>query len=191
MPFAIRHSPCSQRPIDAFVWLIALSALGCTGSAADDESSGGPSQPACSPDDEARKTDPANCGGCGIACGAGDRCVDGICQCVTSRSVSFQAEVEPILAAACSAAACHGGVRPKENLSLVTGQAYAQLVNVASSQCGGQRVVPSSPSSSYLMQKLLNVDVCMGTQMPKVGESLPAGDLDTISSWICSGAPNN
>jgi hypothetical protein len=67
------------------------------------------------------------------------------------------------------------------------------LVDVTASQCGGKRklVVPGSPSSSYLMQKLLDVDVCTGTQMPKAGQSLPAAQLDAISSWICAGAPNN
>jgi hypothetical protein len=41
------------------------------------------------------------------------------------------------------------------------------------------------------MQKLLNIDTCTGSQMPKAGQSLPKADLEAISSWICSGAPNN
>lgn len=139
------------------------------------------------------KADAANCGGCGVACGAGEGCVDGACQCVVSATVSFKADVEPILDGACTAAGCHTGARPKESLALDTGTAYAELVNVATSQCGGKRklVVPGSPSSSYLMQKLLKIDVCTGTQMPKAGQFLPAADLDVISSWICSGAPDN
>jgi hypothetical protein len=138
-------------------------------------------------------TDANNCGACGVACGPGDNCVAGACQCAMSSSVSFKSDVEPILDAACSAAGCHSGARPKEGLSLDTGSVYAELVNVATQQCGGKRklVVPGSPSSSYLMQKLLNVDVCIGTQMPKAGQSLPAANLDIISSWICSGAPDN
>lgn len=84
-------------------------------------------------------------------------------------------------------------MRPKENLSLDAGVSYAELVNVATSECSGKRklVVPGSPGASYLMQKLLNVDVCTGSQMPKAGQSLPKAQLDQISSWICSGAPNN
>lgn len=72
-------------------------------------------------------------------------------------------------------------------------KAYAELVNVASSQCSDKRllVVPGSPATSYLMQKLLNVNLCSGSQMPKSGQSLPAAQLDKISGWICSGAPNN
>jgi hypothetical protein len=137
--------------------------------------------------------DIANCGGCGMACGAGEGCVNGACQCVTSASVSFKADVEPILGGGCGAAGCHSGARPKEGLTLVTGSAYSNLVGVATTQCNGtrKRVVPGSPSSSYLMQKLLKIDVCTGTQMPKANQTLPAADLDKISSWICSGAPNN
>ena len=47
-----------------------------------------------------------------------------------------------------------------------------RLRRVSTSQCGGSRklVVPASPS--YLLQKLLNVGVCTGTQMPKAGQTL-------------------
>jgi len=139
------------------------------------------------------KTDAANCGQCGVACGAGEACVAGACQCSGSGSVSFKNDVAPVLAGACTAAGCHAGMKPKEDLALDATKAYAELVNVTASQCGGKRklVAPGSPSSSYLLQKLLNVDVCTGTQMPKAGQSLPQKQLDAISSWICSGAPNN
>jgi hypothetical protein len=139
------------------------------------------------------QSDPRNCGDCGKACGAGEACVGGACQCEASVSVSFKADIAPVLDSACTSAGCHTGARPKEGLSLEVSAAYADLVGVTASQCGGKRklVVPGSPSSSYLMQKLLNVDVCSGTQMPKAGQSLPAAQLDAISSWICAGAPNN
>ena len=52
-------------------------------------------------------------------------------------------------------------------------------------------VDPGSPSTSYLMQKLLGTDICTGTQMPKAGASLPSGDIDLIAAWICVGAPDN
>jgi hypothetical protein len=138
------------------------------------------------------KTDAANCGGCGMKCGAGEACVSGACQC-TGSSASFKNDVAPILAGACTAAGCHAGMKPKENLSLEATKSYGELVNVATSECGGSRklVAPGSPASSYLMQKLLGVDICTGTQMPKAGSSLPQKQLDTISGWICSGAQNN
>jgi hypothetical protein len=138
-------------------------------------------------------SDHANCGGCAQACGAGEACVAGSCQCAASGAVSFKADVAPILDQACTSAGCHTGARPKEALGLAPNEAYAELVNVAASQCGGERklVVPGSPSTSYLMQKLLDIDVCTGSQMPKAGRSLPKAGLDAICGWICSGAPNN
>jgi hypothetical protein len=137
--------------------------------------------------------DAENCGACGQACGAGEACSAGACRCAASSSVSFKADVAPILDGACTSAGCHTGVRPKEGLGLDASDAYAELVNVATAQCGGKRklVVPGSPSTSYLMHKLLNIDVCTGSQMPKAGQSLPQTDLDAISGWICAGAPNN
>jgi hypothetical protein len=139
------------------------------------------------------ESDPQNCGGCGQRCGAGESCVAGSCGCTVTAPVSFRSDVEPILDRGCTAAGCHTGMRPKEDLALDTGKAYAELVGVATKQCGGQRqlVVPGNPSTSYLMQKLLNVDICMGSQMPKAGQSLPAADLEVISNWICAGAPND
>jgi hypothetical protein len=139
------------------------------------------------------ETDANNCGACGTKCGAGEACVNGACQCAASGSVSFKSDVAPILSGACTAAGCHSGNKPKENLALDVTKSYPELVNVATSECGGSRklVVPGSPASSYLMQKLLGVSMCTGTQMPKAGQSLPQKQLDLVSGWICSGAPNN
>jgi hypothetical protein len=41
------------------------------------------------------------------------------------------------------------------------------------------------------MDKLLGANLCSGSQMPKAGQSLPAGDLAKISDWICQGAKQN
>jgi hypothetical protein len=139
------------------------------------------------------KSDAKNCGSCGNACGPAEACVAGACACSAGAAVSFKNDVAPILQSACTAAGCHSGVKPKENLSLEAAKSYAALVNVATSQCSGarKRVVPGSPGSSYLLQKLLGVNPCTGTQMPKAGQTLPQAQLDKISGWVCSGAPNN
>jgi hypothetical protein len=84
-------------------------------------------------------------------------------------------------------------MRPKEDLSLDPGKAYAELVGVATSECGGARtlVTPGDAGQSYVMQKLLGSNLCTGSQMPKAGQSLPANQLALISDWICQGAKNN
>jgi hypothetical protein len=53
------------------------------------------------------------------------------------------------------------------------------------------RVTPSAVPQSYLMNKLLGINICSGTQMPKTGGALSSSDINTISSWICEGAPKN
>lgn len=137
-------------------------------------------------------SDKNNCGGCGKACGSGESCNAGTCAC-TMGTYSFSNDIQRIFDSSCSLAGCHSGLRPAENLNLSAGASYSALVNVNSGQCtnGRKRVAPGSPSTSYLMDKLLGRNLCFGTQMPKKGASLAQSQIDMISAWICSGAPNN
>lgn len=137
------------------------------------------------------ESDPANCGGCGNVCAAGQACAGGACTC-GSASVSFSADVQPIFTASCSQNGCHKGANAQQDLDLTAGNAYQGLVGVAAQQCndGRKRVLPGQPSQSYLMDKIMDVDLCGGTQMPKL-MMLPATQLEAIANWICQGAPNN
>ena len=137
------------------------------------------------------QTDTSNCGACGSSCAVGQTCVAGACTC-GSASVSFAAAVQPIFTASCAQAGCHKGIAAQQGLDLSAGKAYANLVNVAAAQCSDQRkrVLPGQPSQSYLIDKLMNVDICSGTRMPKTSP-LPAAQINTIAGWICEGAPNN
>jgi hypothetical protein len=137
------------------------------------------------------QTDPENCGSCGKGCAPGQTCVMGACTCAMV-SVSFSSSVQPIFTENCTKASCHRGASPQEDLDLSAGNSYDDLVDVPSSQCmdGRKRVLPGDPSESYLMDKILGVDLCSGTKMPKV-DTLPPSDIAIISKWICSGAPDN
>ncbi len=138
------------------------------------------------------QTDGQNCGMCGTSCGPGSTCSSGQCQC-GSTSISFASDVQPIFTAACTAAGCHSGTKPKENLSLVAGKAYDELVGVTSAECSGGRklVTAADVRQSYLVDKLLGTNLCSGSQMPKAGQSLSAADLAKVSDWICQGAKRN
>jgi hypothetical protein len=100
--------------------------------------------------------------------------------------------VQPIFTAKCASNGCHGGSAPAQWLNLSAGHSYNKLVNVPASECsnGRMRVLPGQPSQSYLIEKLMGVSLCSGTQMP-VGGSLSSAKIQTIANWICEGAPNN
>jgi hypothetical protein len=120
-------------------------------------------------------------------------CSAGRCACKSAGTVSFARDIQAIFSRSCATRGCHAGLRPQAGLNLSQGAAYAEIVGVASEQCGASRVrvAPGDPAASYLVDKLLGVDLCFGTQMPKAGVSLPQADLDAIGSWVCSGAANN
>ena len=134
--------------------------------------------------------DAANCSACGKACPSGQICSASACSC--GASVSFAGAVQPVFTASCAINGCHSGVAPKASLNLGSGKSYAQLVNVPANACSSKiRVVPANVDLSYLMNKLNGVGMCSGTQMPKIGTSLPQAQFGSIQGWICNGAPNN
>lgn len=144
-------------------------------------------------------TSATNCGSCGNACGSGKVCVNKVCSCGTT-SATLSAIQSQIFTPSCATQNCHVSTKvgpnkviaPQAGLDLAAGNAFGSLVNVASSTCGGKmRVAPGDVASSYLMNKLTGVGMCSGSQMPKVGTSLPAAELDMVRSWICNGAAND
>ncbi len=137
------------------------------------------------------QTNPQYCGSCSNACAMGSACTDGSCGC-PGDGVSFAAEVQPILTNRCTGMGCHSPPTNAADLDLSAGSAWAELVDVPSSQCNNRMLVePGQPGASYLMNKIQNVDLCFGTKMPKVGGSLDPAQIATISEWICRGAAND
>jgi hypothetical protein len=138
------------------------------------------------------QTDPQNCGMCGHHCAPGQTCAAGVCTCGMS-SVAY-ADVQTILEQRCATYGCHSGALPKEGLDLSPGTMFDETVNVAANQCGTPRmlVLPGKPDQSYLINKLLGVDMCgpFAKRMPPAA-ALPMTDIQTISDWICGGALKN
>jgi hypothetical protein len=110
----------------------------------------------------------------------------------TGGPVSFAADIEPLLDGTCARPGCHTGVVPAQGLDLSSGSAYASLVAVPASQCsdGRVRVAPGDPDASYLVDKLLGVDLCAGTLMPK-GAPLTPAQIQIIRDWVAAGASEN
>jgi hypothetical protein len=114
--------------------------------------------------------------------------------------VSLANDVQPIFTSSCALSGCHDGIKHEEQLNLSKGASYGSLVNVDVNKCQQQpplkRVVPSNVAASYLINKLTGVGMCPGEkQMPLDGnghsQPLPQSQIDTITAWVCEGAPNN
>ena len=108
------------------------------------------------------------------------------------------ASVEYITAQSCVASGCHGSSLPQfDDLDLRPGHVIAATVNVRATEgCGGVRVVPGDPQSSYLYQKVATTTPCSPTGagylgMPRCEDGtcpLPSCQIEVIRRWIAAGA---
>jgi hypothetical protein len=133
-------------------------------------------------------TSSLHCGGCDQPCPVGSTCEDAACAC-PGPAVSYANDIEPLFAADCTGMGCHGAPVPQEQLDLRAGSGYDDLVEVTASQCDRLRVAPGQPEASYLLDKLLGVDMCLGTRMPKAATPYSADRIELVTAWICQGAP--
>ncbi|WP_437687949.1 hypothetical protein [Sorangium sp. So ce176] len=127
-------------------------------------------------------------GGAGGTGGGGAPPADPAC----GPDTATYAQVRPILDS-CANQYCHGSpTAPSGGLDLRLDTAVGSLVNQSASSCSTEHalVVPFMPSSSYLLNKLNDVDLCDPdeSKMPP-GGSLSDAELKTITDWICAGAP--
>jgi hypothetical protein len=102
---------------------------------------------------------------------------------------SIYAEIEAkVLAVSCTFSSCHGATTPREDLSLVPGVAYDQIVDKPSKEIPTRmRVKPGDPEGSYLYEKLTKAKPAVGERMPP-GQPLGDNALRAIRQWIADGA---
>lgn len=110
--------------------------------------------------------------------------------------ISFANDIQRIFTASCAFTnGCHAGAFPPEGLNLAAGQAYSNIVNVASSQLSSMdRITPGEPEDSYLIHKIQGSQGTVGgtgNRMPLTGCCLPQAKIDTIRAWVEAGAENN
>lgn len=92
-----------------------------------------------------------------------------------------------VLTPDCATSGCHAGASPAASLNLEAANSYTMLVGVASTQATSlQRVNPTDPNNSYLIQKLEGTAMT-GQQMPP-GSVMAQADIDVIRQWISAGA---
>jgi hypothetical protein len=131
---------------------------------------------------------------CADGCPPGMVCEGDVCVCDTT-PVSYANDIAPRFTTGCGPG-CHvysNAASGSAGLNLAIVHSYDELVGVTAFQCrdGRVRVVPGDPGSSYLMQKMLGVDMCSGVRMPKGRQMWSAADLAMLGRWICQGAQDN
>ncbi|MSP61456.1 MAG: hypothetical protein EXR72_14135 [Myxococcales bacterium] len=113
----------------------------------------------------------------------------------------FSEVKQNVFKVSCNFTSCHNAGSHKGMLDLET-DAYAALLDVdpagdhaaAAKSRGWKRIVASSPSTSYLYQKLTfpgASDPDLGKRMPESNPSLEQERLDQVLCWIRRGAPND
>jgi len=107
-------------------------------------------------------------------------------------TVSFATDVMGIFNASCNN--CHTAGGPPAQLSLDPGVAYAQIVDVPSTELASMdRIEPGDPDDSYLVNKLQNTHLSVGgsgSVMPPSG-GLPQASINLLRTWVSEGALNN
>ena len=112
--------------------------------------------------------------------------------------ISFANDVQPIFTNNCAFSGCHGSQSTKpigKPMVLVSGQAYANIVDVPSFQLPSMnRIEPDDPDNSYLIHKIEGTQAAVGgtgDQMPRGSCCLSPQEIETIRGWVEAGAPNN
>ncbi len=110
----------------------------------------------------------------------------------TPQDPSFATDIQPILSSRCATSGCHDGANSTgTGLIMTLGSAYANLVNVNSTEVPSlKRVLPGDAANSYLVDKIEGT-AAVGDRMPLTGAALTATQIKTIRNWINQGAENN
>ncbi len=109
--------------------------------------------------------------------------------------ITLSRDVQPIFTGNCAFSGCHAGSSPEQGMSLVAGQAFSSVVNVAARELPSMnRVTPNQPDNSYLVHKVQGTHLDVGgsgSRMPLGRSPLSQSDIDLIRAWIQAGAQPN
>ncbi len=113
---------------------------------------------------------------------------------VDNREATFANVQASVFNTNCALSGCHDGGSSSLPgiLDLREGQAYANIVGVASIQRAGlSRVSPNNPDDSYLVRKIEGGPDIGGSRMPFGRSALSQDQIDLIREWIENGAEEN
>jgi hypothetical protein len=122
------------------------------------------------------------------------------CTTTSLPSVSFSMDIQPIFNRSCALPSCHMPPVPAQGQDLSPGVAYAQSVNVRSTeQPRLERVKPGEPNNSYLIRKIQGGPNISGVLMPQgcpasplaMAQCLKPDEIAALVQWISECAPNN
>jgi hypothetical protein len=105
------------------------------------------------------------------------------------------AEIERHVFTGCTRDTCHNAPGGGHTLTLVPGEAYANLIGAVpdsgiAASAGKLRVDPGNPDRSFLLDKLHGTLLAgEGVRMPRDLPKLPAKKIRLIEAWIEAGAP--
>ena len=106
-------------------------------------------------------------------------------------SATFTRVQQQIFTPSCAFAGCHGEINTQEQLLLVPGQSFSNVVNRPSVQSQLDRIEPGAPDSSYLFLKVTGSPFITGDRMPLGGPNLSVEQITLLRDWIRRGAPND
>jgi hypothetical protein len=105
----------------------------------------------------------------------------------TATFTRVQTEVLPN----CTGIGCHHTLGSQQNLVLLPGQSYDNIVNRPSEQMPSlRRVNPGDFANSYLYRKIVGSGIT-GDRMPQGGPYLNDAQIKLVRDWIRRGAPND
>jgi hypothetical protein len=107
------------------------------------------------------------------------------------QTATFTRVQNEVFTPTCAAIGCHDPLGHQQELILTAGRAYAQIVNVNSTEMAGlKRVLPKDQTNSYLYRKITGAGIT-GDRMPQGGPYLNDAQIKLVRDWILRGAPND
>ena len=107
-------------------------------------------------------------------------------------ATTFSSIQQNVFSVSCALSGCHLGASAPFGLDLSEGNAYGNIVNVASQEVPSlTRVKPLDPDNSYLVRKIEGAPGIVGERMPRGRAALSQEKIDAIREWIDAGAENN